>query len=191
MNRPAALTRVLLAGVAATALLAGCAQQENPAATALDTLQERASTIRQLASEQNLSTALDEVDLLENDLDRAAANGHIAAEMQQEAAKALAEVRNDLKVLAEETARSDVTQTADRPAPEETFSDDGEDRRNSEGHEDWEQWENDDGRDSRDDEDQDRWEDQQDESWDQWDDQQDESWDQWDDERDDSDHGHH
>ena len=191
MRRPTALTRTLLASVAATALLAGCAQQEDAAATALDTLQERASTIRQLASEQNLSTALDEVDLLENDLDKAAASGHIAAEMQQEAAKALAEVRNDLEVLAEETAQQDVAQAPKLPAPEGTFSDEGEDWRNSEGQEDREQWDNDDGRDGWDDEDQDRWEDQQDESWDQWEDERDEAWDQWEDERDNVDDGHH
>lgn len=191
MNRPAALTRTLLAGVIAAAVLAGCAQQEDAAAKALNTLQERASTIRQLASEQNLFTALDEVDLLENDLDKAAASGHIAAEMQQEAAKALAEVRNDLEVLAEETAQPDMAQTPVLPAPEDTFSDQGEDWRNSEGHEDREEWDNDDGRDGWDDEDQDRWEDQQDESWDQWEDERDDSWDQWEDERDDSADGHH
>jgi hypothetical protein len=191
MNRPTALTRTLLAGVVTAAVLAGCAQQEDVTAKALDTLQERASTIRQLASEQNLSTALDEVDLLENDLDKAAASGHIAAEVQQEAAKALAEVRNDLEVLAEETAQQDVAQAPELPAPEDTFSDQGEDWRNSEGNEGGEQWDNDDGRDGWDDEDQDRWEDQQDESWDQWEDQRDESWDQWDDEQDDSDDGHH
>ena len=191
MNRPAALTRTLLAGATAMALLAGCAQQEDAAATALDTLQERVSTIRQLASEQNLSTALDEVDLLDNDLDKAAANGHIAAEMQQEAAKALAQVRNDLEALAEETAQPDVAQIPEPPAREDTFSNDGEDWRNSEGNEDREHWDNDDGRDSWDDEDQDRREEQQDESRDQWEDQQEESWDQWEDERDDSGNGHH
>lgn len=191
MNRPTALTRRLLAGVVAALVLAGCAQQEDEAAKVLDTLQERASTIRQLASEQNLSTALDEVDLLENDLDKAAASGHIAAEMQQEAAKALVEVRNDLKLLAAETAQPDVAQTPELPAPEETFSDQGEDWRNSEGNEDRQQRDNDDGRDGWDDEDQDRWEDQQDESWDQWEDQRDESRDQWEDQRDDSDDGHH
>lgn len=190
MNRPAALTRTLLAGVAATALLAGCAQQEDTAATVLNTLQERVSTIRQLASEQNLSTALDEVDLLDNDLDKAAANGHIAADMQQKAAQALVQVRNDLEALAEETAQPDVTQTTEPPAPADSFSDDGEDWRNSEGHEDWEQWENDDGRHSWDDEDHDRWEDQQDEARDQWEDEQDEARDRWEDERDDSENGH-
>jgi hypothetical protein len=191
MNRPAALTRTLLAGVVTAAVLAGCAQQENAAAKALDTLQERISTIRQLASEQNLPTALDEVDLLENDLEKAAANGHIAVQMQQEAAKALAEVRDDLQVLAEETAQPDVAQTPELPARDDTFSNDGEDWRNSEGDEDREHRDNDDGRDGWDDEDHDRWEDQQDESWDQWEDQQDESWDQWEDERDDSKDGRH
>ncbi|AUI51531.1 hypothetical protein [Arthrobacter crystallopoietes] len=191
MNRPAALTRTLLAGVAATALLAGCAQQEDAAATALDILQERVGTIRQLASEQNLSTALDEVDLLDSDLDKAAANGHIAAEMQQEAAKALAQVRNDLEALAGETVQPDVAQIPEAPAREDTFSNDGEDWRNSEDNVDREHWDNDDGRHSWDDEVHDRWEDQQDESWDQWEDQQDEAWDQREDERDDSDDGHH
>ncbi len=190
MNRLAGLTRTLLAGVVTAAVLAGCAQQEDAAAKALNTLQERASAIRQLASEQNLSTALDEVDLLENDLDKAAANGHIAADMQQEAANALAEVRNDLEVLAAESAQPDVTQTPDLPAPEDTFNNEGEDWRNSERNEDWERWDNDDGRDSWDDEDQDRREDQQDESWDQWEDQRDEDWDRWEDEQDDSDDGH-
>jgi len=191
MNRPAAITRTLLAGLVTAAVLAGCAQQEDAAAKALDTLQERASTIKQLASEQNLPTALNEVGLLEKDLEKAVTDGHIAAEMQQKAAKALAAVRNDLELLAGETAQPDVAQTPVLPAPEDTFSHEREDWRNPEGTEDREQWDNDHGRDTWDDEDQDRWEDQQDEARDQWEDRLDESRDRWEDERDDSDHGHH
>jgi hypothetical protein len=203
MNRPAALTRTLLVCSVAAALLAGCVQQENAAATALDKLQERASTIRQLASEPNLSAALNEVDLLEADLEKAAVNGDIAAEMQQQAVRALAEVRSDLEVLAGKTAQPEVPQSPELPVPEETFTEDGDDWRNSEGNEDgddwrnsegnedWDQWENDDDPDAWDDEDRDRWEDQHDEDWEQWEDERDEAWDQWEDQRDDSsDDGH-
>jgi hypothetical protein len=119
-------------------------------------------------------------------LDKAAVNGDIAAEMQQKAAKALTEIRNDLEVLAGKTAQAEVPQTPELPVPEETFTEDGDDWRNSEGNEDWDQWENDDAPDAWDDEDRDRWEDQHDEDWDQWEDERDEAWDQWEDQRDDS-----
>ncbi|NKX56446.1 hypothetical protein [Arthrobacter mobilis] len=160
MIRPSALVRMLLPGILVTVLLAGCGLQQTEVGGAVVTLQERARTVRQLATEQNPSAALNEVEALANDLATAAANGDLSAEQHRRAEAALEAVRTDLESLVDEAATADGPATEEPLGPTETSSDAGS----------GDEWTDDRGWDREDTQDEDSWDDEDWHDEDDWDD---------------------